>query len=306
MPKRKLDKHSAIQDILENLTPTRNPSFLKFPLLPTEIRLMIWKLARPDSRIIKLSRSKELSKPAVFFNYVCSFQHDHLVSKIPVPNLLHTCFESRSVARNWYTLLFILSCGCGGTYIDTERDYMYYGTEEQQLLINPQIPTPGFRDRDSGNMWVKDRQSIPNIVVHLSEPLESMSLVCRLLATSKWCNELAEEVLLLGYRVTDLKVGTMISDLGKDVSSFETGIPETMKKVEAIGKYLEVIRKLEPFWGKFKPKRMVSVGLFGTHNVEQTYGFNEDWTLDRRVYLGFGPANAFEQDEDDGEHIPLD
>ncbi|KAH8753141.1 hypothetical protein BGZ57DRAFT_725508, partial [Hyaloscypha finlandica] len=106
----------------------------KFSLLPTEIRPITWKFARPSPRIIKLSRSTSQIAG-------CRFQH--LVSRIPVPNLLHAYYESRSLALRWYTLLFRPRCGYGWyklglhskltkprVYFDFDSDYLYVGCNE--------------------------------------------------------------------------------------------------------------------------------------------------------------------------------
>ena len=139
---------------------------------------------------------------------------------------------------------------------------------------------------------------MPNIVVHLTEPLESRPLPLKLLGTSRLCNEQAKVVLLLGHRSPILKTGTMLSDLGKNASSFETKDPDTLIIVNSILKTLKCIRKLNPKWEAFKPKKMIAAGLYGTHHVWQTYGFMPKMTLDKRVYLGFDPPNAFERRED--------
>jgi hypothetical protein len=71
--------------------------------------------------------------------------------------------------------------------------------------------------------------------------------------------------------------------------------------------YLNIVRSIEPLWENFKPKRMVSVSLFSTHNVEQSYGFTADWHLNARAYMGVSPPSAFDIEEEDlVDYIPLD
>jgi hypothetical protein len=92
---------------------------------------------------------------------------DHLVSRIPVPNLLHICSESRAIALEWYRLRFQPTCGRGGTYFDTQRDYIYYGSEERRLLVDSNFVAPRYGWIGDANRWAEDRHSIPNIVVYL-------------------------------------------------------------------------------------------------------------------------------------------
>jgi len=268
---------------------------------------MIWKLARLDSRIIKLSASKRVRTSALDMKHFPWMPHDHVVSRIPPPNLLHACSESRDVALKWYRMFFRPNCGDGGTYIDAERDYLYYGPDEIKLLVDNRTPTPTYREQRYGSLWLHDRQAIPNILVHLTEALDGAALITKLLTTTRWCNERAKDVLLLGYRSSDIKEGTMLSDLGRDVSNFKTSKPATAKGVERVKSYLNIARSIEPLWENFRPKRMVSVSLFSTHNVEQSYGFTADWHLNARAYLGVSPPSAFDIEEEDlVDYVPLD
>lgn len=69
-------------------------SFTLFSQLPAELRSEIWKLARPDSRIISL-----------VFRGTSSACNRLLLSE-PVPALLHVNLESRVLAMESYTPLF--------------------------------------------------------------------------------------------------------------------------------------------------------------------------------------------------------
>jgi hypothetical protein len=62
-----------------------------FSTLPTELRLIIWNLARPDPRIVRIRKSNRSSGT---------------YSRAAIPNLLHVCQESRQVALEWYQLSF--------------------------------------------------------------------------------------------------------------------------------------------------------------------------------------------------------
>lgn len=77
------------------------PAFDLFSKLPIELRLRIWDEARPAARIVKLIWSKK------FHENQSGFSRTHnITSRARVPNLLHTCSESREVALKWYQLSF--------------------------------------------------------------------------------------------------------------------------------------------------------------------------------------------------------
>jgi len=268
---------------------------------------MIWKLARPDSRIIKLSASKKVRTSAFdLHTFTPLMPQDHVVSRIPPPNLLHACSESREVARKWYRLSFRPCCGDGGTYIDTERDYLYYGPDEINLIVDDHTPVPSFTEDAYGNMWLKDRQAIPNILVHLDQELDGIELLTKLVTTARWCNDLAKDVLISGHRFSAIQEGTMLSDLGRNVYSFQTSTPKTLEDVRCLKHFLRILRTVAPLWEKFKPKRMIPVALFGTDNVERSYGFVPHWHLGERAYLGAAPPSTFDKEEEAlADHIPV-
>ncbi|CAL3973377.1 hypothetical protein PZA11_005630 [Diplocarpon coronariae] len=90
-----------------------------FSRLPTELRLTIWELSRPEPRVVKTVLSKK---------------HDNVRSAATIPNLLHTCHESRVVALKWYRLSFgprsysvahLRRQVSQRVYFDWSRDYLY-------------------------------------------------------------------------------------------------------------------------------------------------------------------------------------
>jgi 2EXR family len=257
------------------------PAFPKLSLLPTEIRMMIWKLARPDPRIIKLSKSKTEWRGRY---YGAGQVH----AGVPVPNPLHICYESRQLALQWYTLLFRPADGCGGTYLDTKRDFLYYGPEERKLLVDPEVSIPEIDRPEGGNLWTKDRHSLLNIVVHHTDPTtEGFDTILDVLLLSRWCNEHAKDVLLLGPRISEVKAGTMLSDLGEEVGSFDGEDDFILDTLESPEYALKIVRKLEPRWKNFVPRRMISVDLYDTNNVVQNYGFTEWSHMDHKIDLIF-------------------
>jgi hypothetical protein len=82
-----------------------------FAKLPTELKIMIFELARPDPRVIKSLFSKKDGKS--------------LYSAAKVPTLLHVCSLSRAIAKKWYSLGLPTIFTKGKTYFDLEGDYLY-------------------------------------------------------------------------------------------------------------------------------------------------------------------------------------
>ena len=208
---------------------------------------MIWKLANLDSRIIKLSASKKVRTAIVDAHTFGFIPNNRVVSRIPPPSLLHACFESREVALKRYRLFFQPNWGSGGTYIDTARDYLYYGPDELKLLVDGHAPVPTETEEIYGETWLRDRQAIPNILVHIDDKLDDISLLIKLLTTARWCNDLAKDVLIAGHRFTTIKEGLLLPDLGRDVESFRTSRPRTLEDVRCTGSFLNTLRTIEPF-----------------------------------------------------------
>ncbi|TGO16261.1 hypothetical protein BTUL_0030g00480 [Botrytis tulipae] len=117
-------------------------NFQRFPKLPAELRLRIWKFALPDSRIVLLqadNRFIEFREPKPkekhllpFYNKNSRPSYRHvstLKSGHRVPAMLWTCIESRRVALKYYKIMFsILDDGYSGfarTYFDCSVDILY-------------------------------------------------------------------------------------------------------------------------------------------------------------------------------------
>ncbi|RDL37337.1 uncharacterized protein BP5553_04770 [Venustampulla echinocandica] len=94
--------------------------FSYFPKLPAELRLMIWKFARPEGRIIRI---KPRSKRHLRLKHTSPLEMRALYSTAKVPAMLHACLESRVVAQKWYKLSFGTTLyGEPQTYFDYEQD----------------------------------------------------------------------------------------------------------------------------------------------------------------------------------------
>jgi hypothetical protein len=100
-------------------------TFTCFQRLPTELRLLIWKHARPDPRIVRLDWSKQDPRQVdwLFGSYLECYNY----SREPIPAMLHACAESRQVALEWYQLALPPIASQPRTYFDFNADYLYPG-----------------------------------------------------------------------------------------------------------------------------------------------------------------------------------
>lgn len=108
---------------------------------------MIWKLARPEARVIR-----------PFKPFVSKDHNEEEVprySSAPVPSMLHACQQSRSVALKWYTFGLKRHGGRGGIYFDYDRDFVY------------------TRQFDLGVTFMDDRKLLKNIAMQLNDSDEN-------------------------------------------------------------------------------------------------------------------------------------
>ncbi|TGO52665.1 hypothetical protein BCON_0137g00280 [Botryotinia convoluta] len=138
--------------------------FRRFPELPAELRLRIWKFALPDSRIVLLQadhRFIEFREPKPkekhllpFYNKNSRLSYRHvstLKSGHRVPAMLSTCIESRRLALKNYKIMFsILDDGYSGfarTYFDCSVDILYLNAKTFETpLENPNDDRVQFQD----------------------------------------------------------------------------------------------------------------------------------------------------------------
>jgi hypothetical protein len=151
-----------------------HPSFPQFTKLPKELRVMIWRAALPDPRIVFLQPdllskyyctrvwsdkavdayfsgpikriptffdfnvAKESSNVFMGVDYGPKHQCKGLRSRCPPPTLLFACRESFEVASYHYKRAFGTEHAFPETWFDFERDTLYFGCDDQDPLLEPQ------------------------------------------------------------------------------------------------------------------------------------------------------------------------
>jgi hypothetical protein len=152
---------------MSNPEPSESLSFPSFSLLPTELRLEVWRLAFPPARLIGLHTVRgELIFTNSTSNITRRRKHfKHLyASKVQVPTVLHVCQESRSIASRHYQLTFdsnprppkaLLEYKSRGDepsfpfetaamiYCDLDRDIVFL-TKERSKMKFSEMPTSSY------------------------------------------------------------------------------------------------------------------------------------------------------------------
>lgn len=103
----------------------RHQQFPRFPDLPVELRVMIWKYAAP-ARVIEIrSWGNSNTNPSAPIKYSISKHH--------FPSILHVCFESRSEGLKIYQKINI---GVSTNVLDPSREYVSWANHPN----NPHAP----------------------------------------------------------------------------------------------------------------------------------------------------------------------
>lgn len=89
--------------------------FPRFPELPTEIRLKIWKHCLPGPRAVEVDYGEH---------------SEFLSSKYPPPIALHICRESRAEALKHYELAFDSGPNAGRIYFDFSQDGLHFQSSD--------------------------------------------------------------------------------------------------------------------------------------------------------------------------------
>jgi hypothetical protein len=179
--------------------------FAPFQLLPTELRLRVWNLARPEPRIVRLLKSKYY--PAVY-------------SKTPIPGMLHACRESHDVALQWYKLMFSRELDDDEiinqrflyprTYFDLENDVLYAGCEACYALECSECK-PLLSDFDA--------YDIQKVLFHWETPTRPRE-ENPYYELSNFAENL-KEVMILGPGTKALRAGTGFDQLVKSITQFQ-------------------------------------------------------------------------------------
>jgi hypothetical protein len=99
-----------------------------FGHLPLEIRLLIWKYARPDPRVVRLAWSKLPPKAPAWSSCPELWRTNY--SEAPIPAMLHACSESRQVALKWYRLALEHCSTEPHVYFDFSADFLHVGCKD--------------------------------------------------------------------------------------------------------------------------------------------------------------------------------
>ncbi|KAI1326071.1 hypothetical protein F5Y16DRAFT_249215 [Xylariaceae sp. FL0255] len=108
--------------------PTPEPHFHLFSLLPAELRLSIWSLNLPQSRIVTIRCGPRAASSLAKGN--CDAQLVQCTSSSSIPVNLHVCHESRVEALKRYKVLFGVGGQPGKVYFDPMRDTLYFGVRD--------------------------------------------------------------------------------------------------------------------------------------------------------------------------------
>lgn len=115
-------KAEVLRMMLKNkCMPAAATTFTCFRKLPPELREKVWSLALPGPRVVQMRIKLTVAK------YSKHQRGFHLKSTTLIPNMLHTCSESRTIALQHYELGMASHLSRGHTYIDFARDIIYFG-----------------------------------------------------------------------------------------------------------------------------------------------------------------------------------
>lgn len=101
--------------------------FHRFSKLPAELRITIWKLARPGPRVIRVKVH------IVKYHISEHVRGLKFTSFTPVPAVLHACKESRAIALKTYKLGMKTHCDGPRVYVDFTKDTIYMAKVENGL-----------------------------------------------------------------------------------------------------------------------------------------------------------------------------
>ncbi|KAG6082192.1 hypothetical protein E4U16_006458 [Claviceps sp. LM84 group G4] len=122
---------------------TSSPAvFPLFSQLPPELRLKIWKLNLPTTRVVPMSCS--VASPSLRDAPLCTTNHQFFAgctSDASVPVNLHVCAESRADTLKHFQPAFGFARWPGHIYFNPASDILYFGPQDGYMAADAQFHT---------------------------------------------------------------------------------------------------------------------------------------------------------------------
>jgi uncharacterized coiled-coil protein SlyX len=187
-------------------------SFTFFPQLPPELRRMVWTLARPPPRVLKVFKLETIPDG-----------EPELYSTAKVPSLLHACQESRRVAKEWYELS--LRCCTrigeqeGRVYFDFSSDFLYYSPIYDKDMGHPTHLNPHPAD-----IHCHDREKVKKVVLEVRQFNDRFAYVTI-------CYPFASEAILVLDEELMFRGSAKLSDFSFTMDNFAWQRGRTLQQV---------------------------------------------------------------------------
>ncbi|KEY69426.1 hypothetical protein S7711_05740 [Stachybotrys chartarum IBT 7711] len=113
-------------------------SFHPFSRLPTELRLRIWSLTEPHTRLVPITCG---GSPSLYEPSSTQGHGTGCMSNAAIPAILHACRESRALALQHYGFRFGFARGPGQVAFDPLKDILFFGPREGYMAASSQFHT---------------------------------------------------------------------------------------------------------------------------------------------------------------------
>ncbi|KAG5979278.1 hypothetical protein E4U55_005344 [Claviceps digitariae] len=126
---------------LRHRAPMSPALFPLFPLLPPELRLKIWNLNLPTTRLVPMNCGG--ASPSLRDAQMCTTDKSFMgcTSSASVPVNLHVCTESRADALRHFRRAFGFARLPGHIYFSPASDILYFGPQEGYMAADAQFHT---------------------------------------------------------------------------------------------------------------------------------------------------------------------
>lgn len=121
--------------------------FACFPLLPPELRVVIWKFASHEIRELDVTLKRD-----------ADYNPTHFASTRPPPAILHTSHEAREEGLKYYKLAFDLDSAPPRIYFNIDADRVHFGAS-QDTVLHRKIKEMGIR-RLAANVGSRRRDAV--------------------------------------------------------------------------------------------------------------------------------------------------